>query len=225
MSTETFIISKLFPKQDVVYPTTIAKLLLSTVSINDFLKLSLDMQNLNTSYFNDFCEDFKNNKIDSLPSDSKKDKLLYSICEAQSFIKMSYNTTFDAGDQYTHAYLSERMIIFYNTNTNLMIAFTYFPLHNLKTSVIAKCGISDILVREIKSYVFDNVSPEKFEELVSSKVVSEMAHEDILKPVLTTRYSRNYDEILKLVKFGSNMYQWELFQRNHFNTSSDVCLN
>jgi hypothetical protein len=97
-------------------------------------------------------------------------------------------------------YMAGREIVFYNTKDDLMCVFTYFPLHALKKEELH----SDILIREIKSYVFDNVQKSNL------NITECLNYDELLEyKTLTTRYSSYSKDILKIVN-SFDEYRWEI---------------
>lgn len=173
-----------------VYPTTISKLLLCRYSINKFLESFSKMTNRGTVY------------SETLLNSHKKYDVFKRVTSAEGFVKISDWGTMPDG--ITGPYLNNREIIFYNNKDNLMCVFTYFPLHALKEYELC----SDVLIREIKSYVFDNV-----DSSTEPNIIQEISLKDLLKyKSLTTRFSVNSSKIFKIVR-QYDMWAWEIVDK------------
>lgn len=186
------IIRELLKDPKSVYPTTISKLLLCKYSINKFLESFSKMTNRGTVY------------SEFLLNSHKKFDVFKRVTSVDGFVKITDWGTLPDG--VIGPFLNNREIVFYNTKENLMCVFTYFPLHALKDHELA----SDVLIREIKSYVFDNV-----ESSVTPKVIQEISLNDLLKyKSLTTRFSVNSKKIFKIVR-QYDEYRWEFVDKDN----------
>ncbi len=137
---------------------------------------------------------------EDLLNSHKKYAILKQVTEAEEVfsIKGWDNPTGIVGP-----FLYRREIIFYNTIEKLLLIFTHFPIHSLKLN-----ERSDIMIREIKSYVYDNI------EFEIPKIFKEIDINDITKfNTLTTRFSTDGKEILKIIRIYDE-YRWEFISKN-----------
>lgn len=182
------IVRNLFQNADGVFPTTIVKMLLGRRSIDKFLVSFSKMRNQGTVYSEDVF------------SSHKKYGILKTVTSAPGFFKIA---GWSCPEGISGPYLVGREIIFYNNKEKLLLIFTYFPLHAIEVD-----SRNDILVRELKSYVFDNVTP--FENM---NIFEEIELEDIMRHnSLTTRFSSNPNEILKIVRIYDE-HRWEFLTK------------
>lgn len=198
-----------------VFPSTIAKILLSENSIINFLFEFENMKNMNTNDVKEQIKKFETSKETKELTEglSKKNILLNKIlshkeyCYIPDFYKAFTITDYN-DEEIEGPYLSGREIIFYNNVKQLLLVFTYFPFHNIKN-----INYSDVLIREIKSYVFDNFPKDVFDKYIKNVYIAsekpDINISDVMSnKILTTRFSKNSNEILRLVKIN-DMYQWE----------------
>jgi hypothetical protein len=120
--------------------------------------------------------------------------------------KFIYVENWPCPDNIRGPYLNGKEIIFYNDLEKVMLIFTYFPLHALQPHE----KNSSILVEELKSLVIDNVDFTKNPEIEYSLDLNEIMKHN----TLTTRYSKNSNEIFKLVRIYDE-YRWEFIDRNY----------
>ena len=213
---------------DHLYPTTIFKLLLGKSIISSFLEKFVNMKNMGTNDFEIFY------RSDSKIVNSKKNSYLLNLLNCKNFLKINnwfkYNIInfnnkdkdlkiiFDEKqDLLTGPFLADKFIVFYYSPEKLMLVFTYFPIHILEK----KNGLSDDIVRELKSYVYDNVSKESFDEMVSSKIDKEIDIETLESPKsITARYSTNRNKIMKISNVFGNFNWSVVFKKSNKNNET-----
>lgn len=200
-----------------VFPSTIAKILLSENSIVNFLFEFEKMKNMGSKDVEEKIKEFESTgNIKGSSQGTKKDILLNKLlsnkeyCYIPDFFDAFAIKDIQESNDFQSIegpYLNGREILFFLHNENLLLAFTYFPFHNIK-----KVNFSDVLIREIKSYVFDNFSLDNFIKYVRTPYLNnkhDISLSNVMEnKILTTRYSKNNNEILRLVKIN-DMYQWE----------------
>lgn len=188
-----------------VLPTTVIKLLLGRPTLNIFLDKFAEMKNNgsveNIDIINNLYDDAK-----YIPK-TKKENALKKIVDANSFLEIS---NWDTGYDFVQGpFLSDREIIFYNDKSNLLLVFTYYPLHNV---VKNKNVISDVLVRELKSYVYDNV-PSELAKNIKSNVTKTINFNDLMdNKTLTSRFTSDDRDIIRIINIFDN-YFWEIIRK------------
>lgn len=207
----------------VIYPTTVLKLVLSKPNIQKYLEYFVNMKNMNS---NEFIETFNKFKVSSdktfLENMKKKGIVLNKLLSSNKFYFIEgylNECSADVRNNIVGPFVNGRELYFYHRTNNIMVAFTYYPIHNLKNENVE---LSDVLIKEIKAYVFDNVPDYIYSELFNLDTVINYNIEDIYKyNTLTTRYNDNPDDIFKIVKVYNNDYQWEFIKKSD-NFTNDV---
>lgn len=198
------------------------------------------MKNNETNFFNDFINHYNECKetdrdidldfvINNLEMTEKKALVLERILDSDEFVFFAdwpypfFDVkTKDCGpdDVVVYGpYVSGKEIVFYFPNNQLLLVFTYFPLDRVfsvtnETHAKGINYVDDNTVREIKSYVYDNVSLEDFDKIVTVKSTKDISFLEFKKyPILTTRYSSSSDELFKIVQ----NYSWDFVLKNQPN--------
>lgn len=183
------IVRDLLNNSNIVYPTTIIKLLLCKNIIDNFVNSFSNMKNQGTIY------------NDELFNSHKKFEILKSTLKSN---EMFFIDGWSTPNGIIGPYLINREIIFFNKIEKLLLIFTHFPIHSINP-----CDRSDVMIREIKSYVYDNI------EWVTPPNINKINYNDLFKhQTYTTRFSNNSNEILKVIKIYDE-YRWQFLTKNN----------
>lgn len=214
------ILKKIFPCEH-VYPTTYVKMLLGRNNINTCLKMFHGMKNLGADTSIDFINSYKSGE--NMPVLTKKNTFLSNVLSSDNFVFVDNwfqaNGLDELESEIAGPILSGREILFFHKTEKLLLLFTYFPLHMIQV----KAPLDDIVMRELKTYVYDNFPQEVFEGFLE-KVVPESvdAEKALSEKSMTTRYSKNPDELIKVVNVLGN-HQWSIIRKdnhgNHFSNN------
>lgn len=189
--------------------TTIIKLCLSKFIIISYLENFSNMKNYRTNDFEECYKSYCKNPSNTDFSEMyyKKGVIYNNLFRTTSFCSITnWHSEFLNDIGVNGPYISDRQIYFYNLRNNLLAAFSYFPFHNL---VNQEGALSDLLVREINFYVFDNVSIENFYRIFSDKTEEEIDYKAIeCHRSLSTRYSNVTNDIVRIIKYNNN-YHWQ----------------
>lgn len=234
-------ISELFKENtnlQIIDSETIAKMLLcyynnihdSLIKINSFsVKPDLD-------YVTDYINlDYEHKKVvsDKFSTEVKihknlnlnKHKIVLDLFvnhKNSKFIEFeNYKYPTDVNNLFEGPFIKGQYILFYNREKSILIVFTFMPLRYNILDELYK----DIVIRDLNSYVIDNVTAEQFETYILDKVSSKFDFQEIidqstisLKLYLTKE--KNNITILKLVKETIDdkitkhpFYKWNLITR------------
>lgn len=123
-------------------------------------------------------------------------------------------------------YIKSNYIIFYNVQKEIMIVFNYIPIRYLDHNTN---NIKDLIVRDLNSYIIDNVNYDIFEKYVMKKTTTLLDFETEILSHNTISFklseSNNTLKIMKLIKETINtfkpnnsesrhpFYKWELITK------------
>jgi hypothetical protein len=187
--------------------------------VNDYINLNYEHKLVTTDKFNTEIKIHKSINLN-------KHKIVMDLFvnhKNNSFIQFkNYKYPNEVNEVFEGPFIKGQYVLFYNKKKNILITFTFMPLRYNILDELYK----DIVIRDLNSYVIDNVTNEQFETYILNKVSSDFDFKEIIKQStislkLYLTKEKNNITILKLVKETIDekldkhpFYKWNLITRH-----------